>query len=63
MVKDLPVVKPKQQTQDEKQEEDETRRRRQHSQQSRMRITRSEWEPCWGPVFKNKDHFAEMHIC
>lgn len=31
--------------------------------QDRMSIRRSAWEPAWGPVFKNKEHFVEMHLC
>lgn len=34
-----------------------------HQNGTRMSITRSAWEPCWGPVFKNKEHFVEMHLC
>ena len=28
-----------------------------------MSVRRSTWEPSWGPVFKNKEHFVEMHLC
>lgn len=30
---------------------------------AQMGLRRSQWEPCWGPVFKNKEQFVEMHLC
>lgn len=75
MVKDLPAVQQKDINcggKDENKHMDTntpvyTREPAQHVTQSQaatgMSVRRSTWEPSWGPVFKNKEHFVEMHLC
>lgn len=74
MVKDMSAVQPKNLPRENKAENMETdtppSQRTPVQQdtvpsqaQSRMSIRRSTWEPAWGPVFKSKEHFVEMHLC